>query len=227
MSLKRPLPLDRVFERLYASVGPLHWWPAETPFEVCVGAILTQNTAWTNVEKAIINLKQADIMTPKALCGCPEETLSGLIRPAGYFNVKSRRLKDFVEWLYLRFDGSLDQMFSGDWHALRADLLSVRGIGPETADSILLYAGHKPTFVVDAYTRRLFHRLGWLAKDAGYDQTRRLFMDSLPTAVQLFNEYHAQIVEQCKRHCRTRPLCEGCPLADDCMYFMGLSLPVC
>ena len=216
MPVKRPLPLIQVFELLYAAYGPLHWWPAEAPFEVCVGAILTQNTAWTNVEKAIAALKDAGIMSPESVRGCPTEQLAALIRPAGYFNVKSCRLKEFANWLFQRHDGSLERMFSGDWHHLRPELLNVRGIGPETADSILLYAGSKPTFVVDAYTRRLFHRLGWLPADAGYDRTRLFFMEQLPAEVQLFNEYHAQIVEQCKRFCRVRPLCNDCPLLLHC-----------
>lgn len=225
MPVKRPLPLMAVFERLHTRFGPLHWWPADTPFEVCIGAILTQNTAWTNVEKAIVNLKGAGMLTPAAIRDCPADRLADLIRPAGYFNVKSRRLKDFVDWLFLHHDGSLEQLFSGDWQHLRTELLKVRGIGPETADSILLYAGGQPTFVVDAYTRRLFHRLGWLTESAGYDLTRRLFMTTLPANVPLFNEYHAQIVEQCKRYCRVRPLCTDCPLQARCPR-IGLAGPL-
>lgn len=203
---------------MFGRYGHLSWWPAETPFEVCIGAILTQNTAWTNVEKAIVALKQAGIMTPATLKAIEPEQLAQLIRPAGYFNIKSQRLKEFVEWLFLHHDGSLEQMFTVEWCALRTDLLQVRGIGPETADSIMLYAGNKPTFVVDAYTRRLFYRLGLLPEDAGYDETRGLFMAHLPNNVQLFNEYHALIVEQCKQFCRKKPLCNGCPLLDICSY---------
>jgi endonuclease-3 related protein len=216
LQLNTQLSLLDVFNRLFSRFGPLRWWPAETPFEVCVGAILTQNTAWANVEKAIFAIKQAGIMSPEILHSSDQEQLAQLIRPAGYFNVKSRRLKDFTSWLFLNYQGSMKQMFAGDWHDLRAELLCVRGIGPETADSILLYAGHKPTFVVDAYTRRLFQRLGLLPEGAGYDETRTLFMKNLPQDVQLFNEYHAQIVEQCKRFCRTKALCNGCPLWDSC-----------
>ncbi len=207
-----------VFTLMFNRFGPLSWWPAETPFEVCVGAILTQNTAWTNVEKAIAALKSAGVISPKSFRDIDPEELARLIRPAGYFNLKSRRLKDFITWLYLRYDGSLEQMFNGGWESLRSDLLQVRGIGPETADSILLYAGNKPSFVVDAYTRRLFHRLGFLPEDAGYDETRDLFMDRLPSDVQLFNEYHAQIVEQCKQYCRIKPHCSGCPLFAICRF---------
>jgi endonuclease III related protein len=209
-----------IYRRLSERFGPLSWWPAETPFEVCIGAILTQNTAWTNVEKAISALKQAAIMTPAAVRDVEPEQLAKLIRPAGYFNVKSTRLKAFVSWLLLHHQGSLEQMFAGDWRTLRTELLQVRGIGPETADSILLYAGNKPTFVVDAYTRRLFHRLGLLPEDAGYDETRALCMTHLPADVQLFNEYHALIVEQCKQFCRKKPLCTGCPLFDGCLFSM-------
>jgi len=210
--------LQGVFTLMFNRFGPLSWWPAETPFEVCVGAILTQNTAWTNVEKAIAALKSAGAISPEIIRDIDPEELARLIRPAGYFNLKSRRLKDFIAWLYLRYDGSLEQMFSDAWESLRSELLQVRGIGPETADSILLYAGNKPSFVVDAYTRRLFHRLGFLPEDAGYDETRTLFMDGLPTDVQLFNEYHAQIVEQCKQFCRKKPLCNGCPLSAICRF---------
>jgi len=211
-----PLSLPEIFRRLFDRFGPLSWWPAETPFEVCVGAILTQNTAWSNVEKAICALKQAGIMSADTLLECDPEKLAQLIRPAGYFNVKSRRLKDFTAWLSLNHQGSLERMFAGNWKELREELLRVRGIGPETADSILLYAGNKPTFVVDAYTRRLFRRLGLLPEAAGYDHTRALFMNGLPEDVRLFNEFHAQIVEQCKQFCRSKPLCSGCPLCSSC-----------
>jgi endonuclease III related protein len=212
-----PPALMEVYDRLFARFGPRHWWPAETPFEVCVGAILTQNTAWTNVEKAIAALRQNDLLSLQNMRDATAEHLAGLIRPAGYFNVKSRRLKEFVDWLFLHYDGSLEQMFAGEWPALRGELLHVHGIGPETADSILLYAGGKPSFVVDAYTRRLFRRLGLLAESAGYDGTRDMFMRILPADVQHFNEFHALIVEQCKRFCRTRPVCDGCPLQEVCL----------
>lgn len=205
-----------IFERLLAHYGPLSWWPAETPFEVCVGAILTQNTAWSNVERAIAALKTAGCLTPAGMRDIERGQLAALIRPAGYFNVKSRRLKEFMAWLFARYNGSLERMFSGDWRLLRDELLAVHGIGPETCDSILLYAGGKPTFVVDAYTRRLFHRLGVLNEQAGYEETRTLFMENLPPDAALFNEYHALIVEHCKQCCRKRPLCGGCPLAASC-----------
>lgn len=208
--------LRAIFLQLLEHFGPRFWWPAETPFEVCIGAILTQNTAWTNVEKAIGALKVANVLTVEGIGGIEAGRLAELIRPSGYYNVKSLRIKGFVEWLREHHNGSLDVLFNGDWGELRTELLKVPGIGPETCDAILLYAGNKPTFVVDAYTRRLFHRLGLLPAQAGYDETRHLFMEHLPGNAPLFNEYHALIVEQCKIFCRTRPLCDGCPLAPRC-----------
>jgi len=204
-----------VFDTLLKCYGPLHWWPAETPAEVCVGAILTQNTNWTNVEKAIANLRREGMLTLEALWEIDRERLAELIRPSGFFNVKSARLKDFVGWLLDRH-GSLEAMFSGDWRELREELLAVRGVGRETCDSILLYAGGKPSFVVDAYTRRLFSRLGLVSESDGYEQVRSIFMEALPADSGLFNEYHALIVEHCKRHCRKKPLCGGCPLGKLC-----------
>jgi len=207
-----------IFNRLLYHYGPRQWWPAETPFEVCVGAILTQNTNWGNVEKAISALKQADVLTPEGMRAVDPDLLANMIRPSGYFNVKSRRLKDFLAWLFAGHNGSLERMFANDWRVLRGELLAVRGIGPETCDSILLYAGGKPTFVVDTYTRRLFHRLGLLSERADYDKTRSLFMANLPEDVALYNEYHALIVEQCKQFCRTKPSCADCPLAGCCLH---------
>jgi len=210
--------LLEIFDTLLDAYGPRFWWPAETPFEVCVGAILTQNTNWGNVEKAIANLKRAGLLSPEGLREVPVERLAGLIRPAGYFNVKSARLKDFIGWLYREHAGSLGDMFDTDWHRLRKELLGVRGIGPETCDSILLYAGHKPSFVVDAYTMRLFSRLGLIPERAGYEGVRTLFMDNLPPDTGLYNEYHALIVEHCKTLCRKKPLCPDCPLLADCPF---------
>jgi endonuclease-3 related protein len=209
-----------IFDTLLDAYGPRFWWPAETPFEVCVGAILTQNTNWGNVEKAIANLKAEGLLTPEGLREVPVERLAQLIRPAGYFNVKSARLKDFIGWLYREHGGSLDSMFSSNWRKLRDELLKVRGVGPETCDSILLYAGHKPSFVVDAYTKRLFSRLGLIAADAPYEQVRSLFMDNLPPDTELYNEYHALIVEHCKERCRKKPICPECPLRSRCEYYL-------
>ncbi len=204
--------LLEIFERLFRRYGPRHWWPAETPFEVCVGAILTQNTSWVNVEKAIANLKRAKLLSPRALRDIPVERLAEVIRPAGFFNVKAKRLKGFIDWLFTCCDGSLERLFAGEWRSLREELLAVPGIGPETCDAILLYAGGKPSFVVDAYTRRLFAGLGLIREGAGYEELRSLFMENLPADPVLFNEYHALIVEHGKEHCRKRPRCAGCSL---------------
>jgi endonuclease-3 related protein len=209
--------LPAIFDILLAHYGPRHWWPAETPFEVCVGAILTQNTNWRNVERAIVNLRRVHALTPQALQQLDGEELAELIRPAGFYNVKSRRLREFVGFLFRCHQGDLAAMFAGDWQKLRGDLLAVSGIGPETADSILLYAGNQPTFVVDAYTRRLMSRLGLCAADIGYEELRQLFMSNLPPDTPLYNEYHALIVEQCKVHCTARPRCAGCPLKTLCL----------
>ena len=211
--------LLEIFETLLDTYGPRFWWPAESPFEVCVGAILTQNTNWGNVEKAIVNLKREGLLSPDGLRDIPGERLAELIRPAGYFNVKSARLKDFIGWLFSKQKGSLEGMFSGDWRELREELLKVRGVGPETCDSILLYAGHKPSFVVDAYTKRLFSRLGLISSTAAYDEVRDLFMKNIPADVELYNEYHALIVEHCKERCRTKPLCGECTLRVRCEYY--------
>ncbi len=207
--------LMELFDALFKRYGALNWWPADTPFEVCVGAILTQNTNWGNVEKAIANLKREGLLSVEAILDTQPERLAELIRPSGFFNVKTVRLKGFVEWLVTRH-GSLDAMFAGEWRPLRDELVRVPGIGPETCDSILLYAGQKPSFVVDAYTRRLFSRLGLVSEKDDYHEVRALFMEHLPTDVPLFNEYHAQIVEHCKCHCRKTPVCDGCPLKAAC-----------
>jgi endonuclease-3 related protein len=208
--------LLEIFDTLIAHYGPLFWWPADSPFEVCVGAILTQNTNWGNVEKAIANMKSEGLLSLEALHEIAYDQLAEVIRPAGYFNVKSRRLKDFIDWLFREYGGSLDRMFCGDWLDLRRELLTVRGIGPETADSILLYAGHKPSFVVDAYTKRLFSRLELIGESATYEQVRALFMENLPQDTALYNEYHALIVEHCKQYCRKKPLFAQCPLKNLC-----------
>jgi endonuclease-3 related protein len=207
-----PGRLREIFDLLHAHYGSLHWWPAETPFEVCVGAVLTQNTNWRNVEKAIAGLKREGLLSPEALRDVPVGKLAETIRPAGFFNVKSTRLKDFVSWLFEWHGGSLDRMFAGDWRKLREELLTVKGIGRETCDSILLYAGGKPSFVVDAYTKRLFTNLGLVPAHAEYEEVRTLFMENLPADAALFNEYHALIVQHGKDHCRKTPRCPGCSL---------------
>lgn len=209
--------LRAIFAALAAHYGPRHWWPAETPFEVAVGAILTQNTAWSNVERAIVGLKGAGVLTPAGVAQLPEERLQQLIRPAGFFRQKARRLQVLARHLLAEHGGAMAALLDGELEQVRRHLLGFSGIGPETADSILLYAGARPTFVVDAYTRRLFARLGLLAGDEGYEAIRALFMTRLPADVALYNEYHALIVEHCKVLCRKRqPHCRSCPLRRDC-----------
>jgi endonuclease-3 related protein len=204
--------LKAFYEAMYAAHGPQHWWPAHTPTEVIVGAILTQNTAWRNVERAIENLKRAKMLDWQRLRDVPSEQLAELIRPAGTYQVKTRRLKSFIAWLWERYDGDLDRMFATSLPTLREELLSVSGIGRETADAILLYAGNLPTFVVDAYTARILYRHGLIDESADYDEIKDTFESNLPADVPLFNEYHALLVQVGKVHCRPRAKCEGCPL---------------
>jgi endonuclease-3 related protein len=198
---------------LLAAFGPQGWWPGETPFEVMVGAILTQNTAWRNVEKAIANLKRERVLRPAALSALPRARLAELIRPAGYYRVKAARLGNLLDYLHDRHGGSVARMLRVPAAALRAELLGVSGIGPETADSILLYAAGRPVFVVDAYTRRVFSRHGAVAPAASYAEVQALFARSLPAERALFNEYHALIVRLGKDFCRpSAPRCPDCPL---------------
>jgi len=210
----KSIPLQ-VYERLLEAFGPQHWWPGDSPFEVMVGAVLTQNTNWQNVEKAIRNLGQSDLLSPRALHEVPVEELEELIRPAGYYRVKARRLRSLIEYLIRRYDGSLEAMFATDVATLRRELLGVHGIGPETADSILLYAGGLPTFVVDAYTYRIFSRHGWIGFDSDYMSIQEYFQDGLPLDAAVFNEYHALLVHVGKHYCRKRdPKCAQCPLRE-------------
>lgn len=205
--------LMEVFQRLYDHYGPQGWWPGETPFEVIVGAILTQNTAWTNVERAISNLKKEGLLTPQAILDMSESELAARIRSSGYYNVKAKRLKDFIRFLFDNYNGKIEEMFKEDPERLRERLLKIHGIGPETADSILLYGGNIPVFVVDAYTYRVFHRHGLLPEEISYDECQKIFMENLPKDAGLFNEYHALIVRVAKEFCKKgKPLCKGCPL---------------
>ena len=208
--------LDGIYRRLLRHQGAGGWWPAESPFEVCVGAILVQNTAWSNVEKALRSLRDAGQLSYEGLRGLSPEDLAPLIRSAGCHNVKARRLAAFVEWLSGAHGGRVESMRFVEPRVLRAQLLSVRGIGPETADSIALYAAGHPLFVIDAYTRRVFARLGFIRGDETYDTLQRFFMSALPADPVLFNDYHAQIVTLAKDVCRPRPLCAHCPLDSLC-----------
>lgn len=202
-----------VYSRLLSAFGPQHWWPGDSPFEVMVGAILTQNTNWGNVERAIENLKRAKALTPAAIHEMSHERLAGLIRPAGYFNVKAKRLKAFMEFFINRYSGRVSKMRKVDTKTLRRELLSVNGIGPETADSMLLYALERPVFVIDAYTKRVLSRHGIMDGSESYERFQDLFHVALPRDVQLFNEYHALLVRLGKDFCKPRPRCEGCPLS--------------
>lgn len=205
--------LPEFYRALETELGDLHWWPAKTPFEVIVGAILTQNTTWTNVERAIARLCEAGLLEPAAIARAPLSKLQRLVRSSGYYRQKARKLKAFVTFLNREFGGSLKRMFAFPTPALREKLLAVHGIGPETADSILLYAGHHPVFVIDAYTRRVLDRHGLLDARAGYHEAQALFHRHLPAEAPLFNQYHALLVETGKRWCRPREaLCRQCPL---------------
>ena len=206
--------LQEVYERLYAALGPQHWWPGDSPFEVMVGAVLVQNTAWKNVERAIANLREEGLMEPVALYQLPVDELQELIRPAGYFRLKADRLRNLLRLVVEQYNGSIDAMLATDLETLRADLLTVKGIGPETADSILLYAAEMPTFVVDTYTHRVLARHGWIGYDADYYQIKEYFESSLPSDVDQYNEFHALLVRIGNQFCRKRPKCEDCPLAD-------------
>ena len=211
--------ISEVYKLLFDAFGEQHWWPSDSPLETCIGAILTQNTAWTNVEKAIVNLKKERLINIKALHEIEEDKLAQLIRPSGYFNIKAKRLKSFITFIHENHQGSLDRFFAED--NVRGKLLEVKGVGPETADSILLYAGNIPTFVIDAYTRRIFSRLGICSEDTSYGELRKIFMESLPEDYKIYNEYHALIVRHAKEHCRKKPICAGCPLVKMCEYACG------
>jgi len=202
-----------IYRKLYAAFGPQHGWPGKTPFEVMVGAILTQNTAWSNVEKAVANLKHDKLLSPLKLHQAPVRKISRLIKPSGYYNIKTARLREFLSFLFNGYQGSIAKMSGANTRQLRRQLLAVKGIGEETADSILLYALRKPVFVVDAYTRRILSRHRLIKKDAAYQETQNLFMENLENQVQLFNEYHALLVKLGKEFCRkTNPRCRECPL---------------
>jgi len=212
--MSMPSTLKEVYDRLLAAFGPQNWWPGDSPFEVIVGAVLVQNTSWKNVERAIANLRDADLMSPQALYALPPEELAELIRPAGYFQVKTKRLRNLLRFIVDEFDGSLDLMFQVELATLRERLLAVHGVGPETADAILLYAGGLPTFVVDTYAHRVLARHGWIGYDAAYDEITDFFESNLPQDTPLYNEYHALLVRVGKDYCRRNgPKCETCPLA--------------
>jgi len=206
--------VENIYQRLLLEFGPQKWWPARTRFEVIVGAILTQNTNWSNVEKAIENLRADHLLNPSRLKDVSVSQLASLIKPAGYFNIKAKRLKNFIDFFYQEYNGQLKVMAQEEIGLLRRKLLAVNGIGPETADSILLYACDKPIFVVDAYTKRILSRHNLVKSDADYATIQNLFMESLKNESKMFNEYHALIVHVGKHFCKTKPLCDRCPIND-------------
>lgn len=204
-------PLD-VYDALQAHFGPQDWWPGATPLEIMVGSVLTQNTSWKNVEKAILNLQQLDLLDIDRLHACHLEELSEAIRPSGYFRVKAKRLWNLIDFVVRTHEGDLERMFATDQATLREQLLGISGIGPETADKIMLYAGELPAFVVDTYTARVVKRHGWIEPEADYHQLQEYFTGGLPDDVPLFGQYHALIVRVGNQHCSTKAKCEGCPL---------------
>lgn len=204
--------LKEIYDLLFERFGCQHWWPGETKDEIVAGAILTQNTNWQNVEKALNNLKNAGLMTLEKLHGLEQDRLAELIRPAGYYNIKVKRLKNFLNWLFEQRAGSIEGLEKLSTAAFREELLSVNGVGKETADSILLYAFERPVFVVDAYTYRIVVRHQLIEPECDYEQLKSLFEDNLETDVKLFNEFHALIVRAGKEFCRPQARCENCPL---------------
>ena len=210
MSVERELL--KMYKLMRAHFGYRNWWPGETSFEVCIGAILTQNTAWSNVKKAVENLKNGKLLSSRKIFNSSNKQLSFLIKPSGYFNQKARTLKAFCRFLIHNYNGSCSRMSKVETSELRNKLLSVKGIGPETADSILLYACNKPVFVIDAYTKRIFSRHGFFEENIRYDRAQFFFETNLKRDISFYNDYHAQIVETGKNYCRKKPGCEACPL---------------
>lgn len=212
--------LEKLYGQLYRHYGPQYWWPAKAgssrQFEICIGAILTQNTSWKNVEKAIEKLHTNKLMTVDAILGCSTKKLSGIIRSCGYHNQKAERLKIFCRHLKEKYDSSLSRMLSKPTAELREELLSIKGIGPETADSIMLYAAEKPIFVIDAYTKRILSRYGLINIGANYEEVQQFFHERLKPNEALYNEYHALLVAHGKSICMKKPLCSKCPLVREC-----------
>lgn len=228
-----------IYDKLFKAFGPQGWWPVtpqgerkprhhapresyasnEAHFEIMLGAILTQNTSWNNVEKALERIHEKKLCSPKALSKASLQTIKNCVRPSGYYNQKAKRVKNFALYVQREYDGDLKKMFSKPAGELRKELLTINGVGPETADSMVLYAAEKPVFVVDTYTRRIFTRLGFLNGRESYDHIKAFFEENLPRDVKLFNEYHALIVELGKRIClKNKPMCSECPLRVDCKF---------
>lgn len=212
MNNKINLAFDSLYQNLFQTYGPQHWWPADSLLEMIVGAILTQNTAWSNVEIAIQNLKAKNLLDFKTLINTPPGQIAPLINCTGYFNIKSNRLHTFLNWCWEKTDGNLEKLFQMPTQELRLELLAQEGIGPETADSILLYGGHKLVFVVDAYTKRIFTRHGLITGTETYEEIRSFSEKYLPPSVEIYQELHALIVKAGAEQCKTKPICKGCPL---------------
>ena len=208
-----------IYDRLFGHFGPQNWWPANTPLEVCIGAVLTQNSSWQNVKKAITNLKDNTELELDILLAIPNKKLASLIKSSGYYNIKAKRLKALLKFMAGCDSGGWRQFLrTAKLETARSKLLSIHGIGPETADSILLYAANRPTFVIDKYTVRFGARYGLFESKTGYDSAKEFFMINLPRRAKLFNEYHALLVMLGKDYCRSKPLCNGCPLKKRCRY---------
>ena len=208
--------LLKLYDDLYAEYGELNWWPAETPFEIIIGAILGQATAWGNAAKAIDNLKAANLLDPKGMSKLSQDELERLILPSGYYRAKAKKVRAFLTHLQAYHNNQLNSLFDQELPTLREELLSIYGIGEETADCILLYAAKKPSFVVDTYTYRLFERLGWFTGKFHYGRLRGIFMENLPHDRQMFNQYHALIVRHGARVCQKTPQCDKCMLRSQC-----------
>jgi len=204
--------LMEIYNLLLSSFGPQNWWPAETELEMMVGAVLTQNTSWNNVEKAILNLKEKSLLSIQNLSQIPSSLLAEYIRPSGYYNLKAKRLKNLINCIVNKYNGDITTLFSLDTETIREELLMVKGIGLETADSIVLYGAERPLFVVDTYTHRIVTRHGLIEEEAGYNDLQSFFMDNLSHDVDLFKEFHALIVKTGKDFCRKKPSCSECPL---------------
>jgi len=201
------------YEKLFAHFGPQGWWPGETPCEILVGAVLTQNTSWKNVAQAISNLRGGGLLEFSTLCECSAEVISEYIRPSGYYNLKAQRLKNLLSMIEEEYDGDLDKLLADDWRRAREKLLGVKGVGPETADSILLYCGNHPVFVIDAYTYRVFQRHNLVAEETDYHEMQEVFVANLPEDATLYNEFHALIVKVAVTYCKKKqPICGKCPL---------------
>jgi len=210
--------LINIYQKLYSSIGPRGWWPAESTFEIVIGAILTQNTSWKNVKKAVSNLKRENLLSPQILFNTDTKVIAEIIKSSGYYNQKAKKVKNFLEYFKL-FDFSFERMAERDLEELREQLIKINGIGEETADSILLYALDKPVFVIDAYTKRIFSRLGFISENIKYSDLQRLFTEHLKKDTPLFNEYHALIDYLAHFICRKKPECQRCVLNDECCYY--------